>query len=196
MNQDNPCHKTKWDDDDDCVPLRWILDEVWGISSSARDAGWWAEFLEIARWGTRMVVGGYQVYLVSHYNVHTGIRIRFCSSPGGFWNCMVYIPCVQTGSRLAGKVPLGRTFPGNPIMWTLAGTSRRWPHRPCWVRGRNSDLGLVIDIAPAVVIKCAHAWNVLARWPNAKLRAHSKNHSTVIVPGRRGAFDDSLDGRS
>ena len=41
-----------------------------------------------------------------------------------YWICERGIsPCVQTGSRLAGKVALGRTFPGNPIVWTLAGTS-------------------------------------------------------------------------
>ena len=32
-------------------------------------------------------------------------------------------PRVHIGSHLPGKVPLSGTFPGNPIVWTLAGTS-------------------------------------------------------------------------
>ena len=36
-------------------------------------------------------------------------------------------PRVQTGSHLPGKVPLSGTFPGNPIVWTLAGTSPGGP---------------------------------------------------------------------
>ena len=41
------------------------------------------------------------------------------------WSQFELLSChpVQTGSRLAGKVPLGGTFPGNHIVWTLAGTS-------------------------------------------------------------------------
>ena len=48
---------------------------------------------------------------------------------------------VQTGSRLAGKVPLGGTFPGNHIVWTLAGTSPGVPTKHVGFRGRKSTLG-------------------------------------------------------
>ena len=42
------------------------------------------------------------------------------------FNCILNVlnyPRVQIGSRLPGKVPLSGTFPGNPIVWMLAGTS-------------------------------------------------------------------------
>ena len=92
------------------------------------------------------------------------------------------LPCVQTGSRLAGKVPLGRTFPGNPIVWTLAGTSPGDPTDHVGF-GDEIDLGLVIDI---VVIKCAHAWNVLARWPNAKPVRTAKTTQPWLSPAGGG----------
>ena len=40
-----------------------------------------------------------------------------------------HCPLVQIGSRLPGEVPLSGTFPGNPIVWTLAVTSPGGPTR-------------------------------------------------------------------
>ena len=76
----------------------------------------------------------------------------------------VLFPPVQTGPRLAGKVP----FPGNHIVWTLAGTCPRVPTKHVGFRGRKLTIGARNWYRAAVFIKCAHAWNVLARWPNAK----------------------------
>ena len=40
-----------------------------------------------------------------------------------FENVCYNIPCVHIRSRLPGLPPASGTFPGNPIVWTLAGTS-------------------------------------------------------------------------
>ena len=57
----------------------------------------------------------------------------------------------------------------------------RWSHQTCWVRGEESDLGLVIDIAQLF------SSNVRMReiWWHCDL-THSQNHSAVIVPGKWG----------
>ena len=72
--------------------------------------------------------------------------------------------------------------------------SRR-PHRPCWVRGRNSDLGLVIDIAQLLLS------NVRMRemcWHGdlTQSRCAQQKPLNRDCPRQAGAFDDSLDGRS
>ena len=57
---------------------------------------------------------------------------------------------VQTRSRLTGKVPLAGTFPGNHVVWMLAGTSPGVPAKLVGCRdgaGTKYDLELVIDIA-------------------------------------------------
>ena len=105
---------------------------------------------------------------------------------------------VQTGSRLAGKVPLGGTFPGNHhdhIVWTLAGTSPGVPHQTCWVPGTKIDLGLVIDIAQLLLS------NVRMRemcWHGdlTQSRCAQQKPLNRDCPRQAGAFDDSLDSRS
>ena len=89
------------------------------------------------------------------------------------------------GVPLSGESPARQDFPRQSHRVDARRDFSRWPHRPCWVRGRNSDLGLVIDIAQLLLS------NVRMRemcWHGdlTQSRCHSKNHSTVIVPGRRG----------
>ena len=64
-----------------------------------------------------------------------------------------YKPCVHIRSRLPGLSPASGTSPGKqdfPRQSHSVDARRdfsRWSHQTCWVRGRKSDLGLVIDIA-------------------------------------------------
>ena len=102
---------------------------------------------------------------------------------------------VQTGPRLAGKVPPSGTFPGNHIVWTLAGTCPRVPTKHVGFRGRKSTLGLVIDIAQLF------SSNVRMRemcWHGdlTQSRCAQQKPLNRDCPRQAGAFDDRVDGRS
>ena len=93
------------------------------------------------------------------------------------------------------NVELDRCLP--PVAWESSPAFRlrpvyfpRWSNQTCWVWGGENDLGLVIDIAQLF------SSNVLMRemWWHCDLM-HSRNHSAVIVPGKLGAFENSVDGR-
>ena len=104
-------------------------------------------------------------------------------------------PPVQTGPRLAGKVPPSGTFPGNHIVWTLAGTCPRVPTKHVGFRGRKSTLGLVIDIAQLF------SSNVRMRemcWHGdlTQSRCAQQKPLNRDCPRQAGAFDDRVDGRS
>ena len=60
---------------------------------------------------------------------------------------VVTAPRVQTRSRLPGKVPLSRTFPRQSHSVDARQDFSQWSDQTCWVRGGESDLGLVIGIA-------------------------------------------------
>ena len=104
-----------------------------------------------------------------------------------FFSCpkLIVTPCVQTGSfRLAGKVPLGigRCSPAIPSCGRSPDFFPVKPTWPCWVRGRNSDLGLVKHIAQLLLSgMCALREMCLARWPNAKPVRTSKITSHYVA---------------
>ena len=77
--------------------------------------------------------------------------------------------------------PVCRDFPRQSHSVDARWDFSQWSHQTCWVRGRKSDLGLVIDIAQLF------SSNVRMRelWWLGDL-THSRNHSAVIVPGKRG----------
>ena len=122
-------------------------------------------------WIHRSAIVASRIYTV-------GLQLRFLRSDGFF------VSRIYTGPKSANLAQV-RNFPGNPIVYARRDFSR-WPHRPCWVRGRNSDLGLVIDIAQLLLSKCAHAWNVLARWPNAKPVRTAKTTQPWLSPAGGG----------
>ena len=99
------------------------------------------------------------------------------------------------GVPLSGESPARQDFPRQSHRGGRSPDFSRWPHRPCWVRGRNSDLGLVIDIAQLLLS------NVRMRemcWHGdlTQSRCAQQKPLNRDCPRQAGAFDDSLDGRS
>ena len=130
-------------------------------------------------------------------NIWTG-SIFQCLCPKGAAGIIplsILLPPVQTGPRLAGKVPPSGTFPGNHIVWTLAGTCPCVPTKHVAFRGRKSTLGLVIDIAQLF------SSNVRMRemcWHGdlTQSRCAQQKPLNRDCPRQAGAFDDRVDGRS
>ena len=98
--------------------------------------------------------------------------------------CLGVIPRVQTTSRLPGKVPLSGTFPGNPIVWTLARTSPGGPTKHVGSWEGMSDTWARNWYRTAVFIKCAHAWILVA----SVSLTHSRNQSALHCPRKVGVI--------
>ena len=71
----------------------------------------------------------------------------------------------------------------------------RWSHQTCWVRGRKSDLGLIIDIAQLFSsnVRIRELW-----WLGDLTHSRFAQQKPISrdCPRKAGAFDDSVDGRS
>ena len=104
-------------------------------------------------------------------------------------------PCVQTGSRLAGKVPARRDFPRQSHRVDARRDFSRWSHQTCWVRGQKSDLGLVIDIAQ-LFSSNVHMRELWWLGDLTHSRFAQQKPLNRDCPRKAGAFDDSVDGRS
>ena len=107
-----------------------------------------------------------------------------------FWVC---ISLCSDGVPLSGESPARQDFPRQSHRVDARRDFSRWPHRPCWVRGRNSDLGLVIDIAQLLLS------NVRMRemcWHGdlTQSRCAQQKPLNRDCPRQAGAFDDSLNG--
>ena len=99
----------------------------------------------------------------------------------------VWLTCLLLRFHVLGAIPaftsgpVCRDFPRQSHSVDVRRDFSRWSHQTCWVRGRKSDLGLVIDIVQLF------SSNVRMRqmWWHCDL-THSQNHSAAIVPGKWG----------
>ena len=135
-------------------------------------------------------------FCYSRYFMKTNLveRYMFC------FYYKYYLSYVHTSLR-SHQVPFAGTFPGKrdfPRQSHSVDARRdfsRWSHQTCWVRGRKSDLELVIDIAQLF------SSNVRMRelWWHGELmhsRFAQQKPLNCDCPRKAGAFDDSVDGQS
>ena len=115
------------------------------------------------------------------------VGVRCCWSSTASDYHLKYIPCVQIGSRLPGEVPLSGTFPGNPIVWTLAGTSPGGPTKHVGSGEERERPWARNWYRTAVFIKCAHAPNVVAQWSNTQPKPLNRD-----CPRKVGAFEKTV----
>ena len=91
--------------------------------------------------------------------------------------------------------PVCRDFPRQSHSVDARRDFSRWSHQTCWVRGRKSDLGLVIDIAQLFSsnVRMRELWWLgdLTHSRFAQQKPLSRD-----CPRKAGAFDDCVDGRS
>ena len=131
----------------------------------------------------------YFFFLVSFAVLHWPVTNRI--------TCLLLNTCTlrSDGVPLSGESPARQDFPRQSHCVDARRDFSRWPHRPCWVRGRNSDLGLVIDIAQLLLS------NVRMRemcWHGDLMQSRCAQQKPLNrdCPRQAGAFDDCLDGRS
>ena len=91
----------------------------------------------------------------------------------------------------AGTLPGKRDFPRQSHSVDARRDFSRWSHQTCWVRGRKSDLGLVIDIAQLFSsnVRMRELWwhGDLTHSPFAQQKPLNRD-----CPRKAGAFDDSV----